>query len=111
MTGSTPRRWPDDADGAVFLKLQEKGFDFSKSYAIDFTVDFDQWPPAPEALKTLAQAYPGLREYVDDETNRGSVIITINSVLDYDLVIEMQSRLGSMVEAFGGWCDSWGVLH
>jgi len=31
-------RWPDDADGDVFRRMQKSGFDFDKAVDIDFNV-------------------------------------------------------------------------
>jgi hypothetical protein len=49
--------WPNDADGDVFRKLARRGFDFSRSYAVDYNVDFERWPPHPDAVVILRRMY------------------------------------------------------
>ena len=103
--------WPDDEDGRVLRRLQEKGFDFSKSYVIDFIVDFKQWPPAQQALNDIRTRFPNTTEYVDDVSGNGSLTVKVEAVLTYQLVIDTQRQLTDAAEKSGGWCNSWGVLH
>jgi len=46
-------RWPNDADGDVFRRMQKSEFDFDKAIDIDFNVDFDSWPPSDELVCML----------------------------------------------------------
>lgn len=111
MSSQPPSPWPDDPDGQVLRRLDEKGFDFSHPYVIDFVVDFDQWPPAPQALNAIQTRFPVATEYVDDVSGQGSITVKVEAVLTYQLVVDTQSQLTRIAEKFGGWCDSWGVLH
>ena len=103
--------WPDDADGQVLRCLRDKGFDFSKQYVVDFNVDFEEWPPNPEALRHIHREFKITSEYVDDVSGRGSIVVKIEAKLSYSFVVETQQRLTDLASEFGGWCDSWGVLH
>ena len=40
--------WPNDADGDVFRRLEEKNFDFDSTVQVDFNIDFDHWPLSKE---------------------------------------------------------------
>lgn len=111
MNSNTSKEWPDDADGQVLRRLQGKGFDFSRKYLVDFTVDFEEWPPNPEALRAIRREFESAAEYVDDVSGQGSIVVKFESVLDYCFVVDTQLRLSEIVNDFGGWCDSWGVLH
>ena len=103
--------WPENADGDVFRKLSSKGFDFSKVYAIDFNIDFDQWPPSTEAVQTISNVFPGAKVYEDDDGKGGYVLFQLNAKLTYELVISTQTRANALVAPLGGRCESWGVLH
>jgi len=103
--------WPDDADGNVLSRLRERGLDFSQEYTIDFVVDFDDWPPDARAIEAVRLEFPNVVEYVDRETGRGSLTVKVVAKLSYDLVTLTQARLTELSQGFGGWCDSWGLLH
>lgn len=103
--------WPDDADGDVFRRLQDQGFDFSKPYVIDFNVEFDPWPPKPAALARLRERYPTAKAIPDEDGGRGYIQFKIIDLVSYELVIGTQTEVTALVEPFGGVCDSWGVLH
>jgi hypothetical protein len=103
--------WPNDADGDVFRRLLAKGLDFSKSYVIDFNVDFSTWPPKQEAVQLLQAEFPGAKVYEDAEDGGGYVLFKLNSKLTYDLVIQTQAKATALVAKYGGRCESWGVLH
>lgn len=101
--------WPDDADGDVFRSLQADGCDFSKTYTIDFFVDFPDWPPAEEAL-SLLEANFGKIELVDEEEDETPcVLCKIESLLTYEFVTATQAKIAEAVKPFGGYCMDWGV--
>lgn len=103
--------WPDDADGDVLRRMQSRGFDFSAKHVIDFNVDFDDWPPPPEALSALQNAFPGASVYEDAESDDRFVSFKIKDLLTYELVVNIQARATALVQEHGGRCESWGVLH
>jgi hypothetical protein len=103
--------WPDDADGDVLRRMRSRGFDFSKEHVIDFNVDFDDWPPAFEAMRALQGAFPGASVYEDADSEDRFVLFKIKSVLTYELVVNTQARATGLVQKYGGRCESWGVLH
>lgn len=105
----TKQKWPDDADGDVLRRLEEKGFDFTKSHTVDFNIDFDQWPPRKEAIDAIRIAYPDAKLY--DDGGDGYILFKVNSLLSYDFVMRTQYEATSLVAQYGGRCESWGVLH
>jgi hypothetical protein len=111
MSSQPPSAWPDDEDGQVLRRLDEKSFDFTQRYVIDFVVDFDSWPPEPQALNEIRKLFPVATEYVDDVSGQGSITVKVEAILTYQLVVDTQSQLTRIAQQFGGWCDSWGVLH
>ncbi len=102
-------KWPDDADGDVFRRLDSSGFDFSKPYTIDFNIDFDHWPPSEQAIKTIQEAFPGALVHEDNQSG-GYVLFQTTTLLTYEWVIKTQAGASTLVADHGGKCDSWGVL-
>ena len=49
--------WPNDTDGDVLRRLEQDGFDFTRTHEIDFIVDFDSWPPPKKAISLLSEKY------------------------------------------------------
>jgi hypothetical protein len=103
--------WPDDADGDVFRRLEADGFDFSKSYAVDYNVDFESWPPAPDALKLLSSQYGSIELFEPHEDGGGYVLFQVIGPVTYEGVTSVQRRTSSAMQLFGGICESWGVIH
>lgn len=101
---------PDDPDGEVIRGLIEDRFDFSKSHVIDFNVDFEEWPPAPEAIAALRREYSDV-EVIEEDNDDKYVLFQVEAKLTYDLVKKVQSRATELVSKYGGHCDSWGVLN
>lgn len=103
--------WPNDADGDVFRNLESNGFDFDMTYDIDFNVDFSSWPPPAEAIKLLTAKYPNLTVYEPFEDGDGYILFRLHDLVSYELVMRVQSEVSREMSPFGGWCDSWGILH
>ena len=103
--------WPDDADGGVFRNLEADSFDFTKSWTVDYNVDFESWPPAPAALELLQTMYGVLGLYPPDEHGDGYVQFQIFGLLSYEVVTSVQRRTSAVMHPFGGVCESWGVMH
>lgn len=102
--------WPDDADGGVFRRLKGNGFDFSRKHKIDFEVDFDNWPPAVQAITLLEQKYPTVVLYGPQGDDAGYVHLELVDFLTYELVIRTQNEITRLMAPFGGRCGSWGVM-
>lgn len=102
--------WPEDADGKVFRLLQQQGFDFTKSYLVDFNVDFDKWPPSEEAIKALKEKYSEIKVNPPEGGDNGHFRFQINHQLSYEWVLEVQRTVSEMMRPFGGRCESWGVM-
>jgi len=103
--------WPNDADGDVFRRLQSAGFDFSKSWSVEYNVDFETWPPASAALQLLESMQGSLRHYPPDEHGAGYVRFHIVGPVTYEGVTSVQRQVSRAMEPFGGVCESWGIMH
>ena len=103
--------WPDDADGGVFRSLAEVGFDFSRSWSVDYNVDFRSWPPDQTALELLGSMYGRLSLYPPDEDGDGYVQFQVEGPVTYEGVTSVQRRVSAAMLPFGGVCESWGVMH
>ena len=102
---------PYDADGNVIRNLLQKGFDFSKEYEIDFNVDFHLWPPNEKALVRLQERFPNLEIFEGDEREDNYILLRVSNRVSYDFVVKTQNQVTNLVSEYGGYCDSWGVLH
>ncbi|MEZ5465037.1 MAG: ribonuclease E inhibitor RraB [Lysobacteraceae bacterium] len=103
--------WPDDADGDVFRRLFERGFDFSEPHSVDYNVDFSSWPPDKSAIELLRSQYGSITLYEPDEHGDGYVQFHIYAPLTYEGVITVQSTVNEAMKPYGGVCESWGVLQ
>lgn len=102
--------WPQDADGDVLRRLAARGFDFSRDIAIDFNVDFDEWPPAPEALELLRASYGALELFEPFDGSAGYILFQVIGRVSYESITAIQRDASSAMRPFGGICESWGVL-
>ena len=103
--------WPHDADGDALRRMARHGFDFQQPWAIDFNVDFAEWPPSPDALSILARAFEHVTLVQPDEAGGGYVQFQLFDRVSYALVMRIQSEVSESMAPFGGICESWGVLH
>ena len=109
--------WSNSADGAILRNLRNQNFDFSKVWEIDFNIDFNSWPLSTETQEAIKTIYPNSEfidpddEDIEDGNLIGYVQLKTQSKLTYDFVIEMQRDITEKMKPFGGWCESWGVMH
>lgn len=105
--------WPDDEDGEALHKLFIEGFDFEAEYPIDFSIDFEDWPPPAEFVALVEQRYSnvGLCEPQDDDDSPGFVMIVVEARLSYEFVTSMKATLTELAEPYGGYCEAWAVTH
>ena len=108
---STPTTWPNDADGDVLRRLDAKAFNFAAEYEIDFNVDFEDWPPHPDAVAWLESRYANVTLYKDETGLNGYIQFKLRAKLTYEFVMNTQREATVGTEAYGGICESWGVLH
>jgi hypothetical protein len=85
--------------------------DFSKTYSVDFNVDFANWPPAPEALELLRAQYGEVSVINPDEHGDGYVLFKVTGLVTYDRITSIQLDASSAMQSYGGLCESWGVMH
>ncbi|GAA0546619.1 hypothetical protein FHS83_000775 [Rhizomicrobium palustre] len=101
--------WPKDPDGDVFRSLEADGIDLTKSYPVDFFVDFAEWPPSDEAVAALSAAYEEVMLMDEDEEDVPALVVRIEAVLTYEFVTETQAKISDVIKPFGGYCMDWGV--
>ena len=108
--------FPKDEAGDVLRRMAEYHFDFDKPHVIEFNVDFNEWPPATEAIHLLKKEYTNIH-VVDPETDEsgevfgGYIIVGINSEISHEFVVKIQNDLSKLMSPFGGNCNSWGVMQ
>lgn len=98
--------WPDDADGDLMRHLQGGGFDFARAAEIDFNIDFDDWPPDSSIIPVLRSEFPGAEITAEEEW----VTVKLTAFVTYPFVVAMQADLTRIAAAYGGRCESWGIL-
>ncbi len=103
--------WPNDADGDVFRRLKESGFNFELEHDIEFLVDFESWPPAQEVVDKLKNRYGNVELYSPEEDSEGYLLFNIKNKVTYDFVVNIQDSVTILVKKFGGVCEAWGLLH
>ena len=103
--------WPDDADGGVFRSLAAAGFDFQKSWVVDYNVDSERWPPSEAAKELLGALYGDLTLYPPEEDGAGYIQFQLTGPVTYEGVISIQLRASAAMRPHGGICESWGLLH
>jgi len=85
-----PTNWPSDADGDVMRRLASSGFDFAKTYDIDFNVDFEEWPPAKPALSWMSDHFTSVVIHDPEDGSRGYVRLVVRGKVTYELVTAVQ---------------------
>ena len=103
--------WPNNADGDVFRRLLESGFDFGKIVEVDCNVDFSAWPPEGQALELLHANYGKIHVVEPSGSFGGYVQFQIRGQLTYESVVSTQREVTQLMRPFGGICDSWGVIE
>ncbi len=110
-------KWPNDADGDVFRRLEDSGFNFDEEATIDFNIDFNHWPLSNEEKKGIRNLYPECVFYNPDKEDIeggdliGYVQFKIVSKLTYELVMETQELVTNQMKQYDGWCEPWGVMQ
>lgn len=99
--------WPQDEDGDVFRALEQDGFDFTCEVLIDFNVDVADPDNMVDAISAALEVYPD----ADISQEDNFFVVQLQSLLTYELVIEVQRKLTAATARFSGQCDSWAVLH
>lgn len=110
-THEESKSWPDDADGDVFRRLESCGFNFAKEYPVDYNVDFDSWPPHPDAVKLLQERYGPIDLFAPEDDSKGIVLFRVTGLVSYERVASVQRIVTAAMRPYGGVCESWGVLH
>jgi len=86
-------------------------FDLRKEADIDFNIDFDTWPPSSDLISSLEKQFDSVKVYTPHSDGDGYVQVSLRTLITYDLVMSMQATLTDLAAAYGGVCESWGVLQ
>jgi hypothetical protein len=103
--------WPNDADGDVLRRMKESDFDFSKVQLIDFNVDLKSWPPKQELVDVLIKQYGDIKGYPPSDDFNGYLQFQVKDKVTYELVMRVQEEVTNLTAAYGGICESWGVMQ
>ena len=103
--------WPNDADGDVFRRLLVNGFDFSATYAVDYNIDFQSWPPPAQAISLLKSMHGNVTLHPPGEHLGGYAEFQVFGPVTYEGVTSVQRNASAAMENFGGVCESWGVMQ
>ena len=103
--------FPANADGDVLRRLEETGFDFTKTYDVDFYCYAKDINIAEQILKNSKQKGYISRIFVDDESEQHSVYMSANIKITYAEVMRRQSELDIWLAKYATKCDGWGILH
>ena len=106
---SNVARWPSDADGAALRSLEVGGFDFSKPALVEFEVDFESWPPCPEALRLMAREYPSVTVCTTGDERMGYLEFQVYALVSYELVGNVRGYVAELLYPYRGTCSSWRV--
>ena len=91
--------------------MREHGFDFSREWRVDFNVVFYSWPPSHNALDLLRACYGDVDVCQPSGEFNGYFAFKVFGKVTYEMVTSVQRKASSLMEPFGGVCDTWGVLH
>ncbi|WP_243372503.1 ribonuclease E inhibitor RraB [Geotalea sp. SG265] len=99
--------WPNDDDGDLLRELEKDGFNFDAVHQVDFQINFERWPPPPQALQFLEKLYGPCAIVEPDEESDGYVEITKRMVLTYEGVVSAKEEITMLLKPFTGYCDWW----
>ncbi len=99
--------FPDNADGDLLKSLYESGLDAAKTHVFEYDIEFSFWPPANAALDLLKEKYGELRVYEPEDDYSGYVVISIESKLSYEFVVNTQNKVTQFMSKYGGVCEAW----
>lgn len=103
--------WPADADGDVLRRLEADDFDFDAEHAVDFFVEFSDWPPPTRAIEILNARFEKVEIVEATRDEPGYVVVISRSRVTHCFVVDMQESLSVLMESYGGVCNAWGVLN
>jgi hypothetical protein len=109
-------RYPNDASGDVFRRMEEHNFDFSKPHPVEFFA----------ILSTEKEADIIAKQYLDDH-KKGNILINIETkpydqggmelilvkemMVTYENVTSFENTLQERVSMHEGYLDGWGVMQ
>ncbi|MEX2212768.1 MAG: ribonuclease E inhibitor RraB [Phycisphaeraceae bacterium] len=109
-------KYPDDANGDVFRRLEAHAFDFSIEHVVDFHAVFATEGEADHIAMLYVADLKAGEKLANIETkpfDRGGMELTISKrmLVTYEDVTAFEIKLAERVSLVEGYLDGWGVLH
>lgn len=104
--------YPNDDNGNVLRRLEEKGDDLSRPRDIDFTVVFPNEFTAKEFAAHFREAgYTATVEYTQTKKNHPWDVVVVNHMApSHAGVTEFEQELQGVADPLGGYNDGWGCF-
>jgi len=109
-------KYPDDAKGDFFRRVEDHGFDFASEQVVDFHAVFATEAEADRIARMYAADHKAGDKLTNIETkpfDQGGVELTLSKrmLVGYDAVSAFESKLAERAPQVDGYLDGWGVLQ
>jgi hypothetical protein len=109
-------KYPDDANGDVFRRLEEHDFDFSVEHVVDFFAVFATEAEADQIARLYLADHQAGDKLVNIETKpspEGGMELTLSKkmIVTYEEVSRFEQTLAERVARVDGYLDGWGVMQ
>lgn len=109
-------KFPDDANGDVFRRMQDHGFDFASEHVVDFHAVFATEAEADQIAQMYLADHKAGQKLSNIETKpheKGGMELTLSKKMcvTYEAVCTFESTLAARVSQVDGYLDGWGVLQ
>ncbi|WP_394562184.1 ribonuclease E inhibitor RraB [Aquipseudomonas alcaligenes] len=109
-------KYPNDANGDVFRRLEEHGFDFSKEHIVDFQAVFSTEAEADQIARMYLADHHAGDKLINIETKpypEGGMelILSKKIIITYQAISTFEKELENRVSKVEGYLDGWGVLQ
>lgn len=107
-------QFPDDANGDVFRRMQQHGFDFAVEHVVDFHAVFATEAEADQIARMYVADHKAGDKLSNIETKpyeKGGMelILSKRMHVTYENVTSFESKLAARVSQVDGYLDGWGV--
>ena len=109
-------KFPDDANGDVFRRMQDHGFDFDSEHVVDFHAVFATEAEADRIARMYVADHRAGDKLSNIETKpyeKGGMELTLSKkmLVTYEAVCSFESKLAERVSQVEGYLDGWGVAQ
>jgi hypothetical protein len=109
-------KYPNDANGDVFRRMEDHGFDFTVEHAVDFHAVFATEAEADQIARMYLADHNAGNKLTNIETkpsDKGGMELTLSKrmLVNYEAVSAFESTLAERVSQVDGYLDGWGVLQ